>query len=99
MSGVINVEVVYALPEQQCLVALTLPEGSSAMDAVVASGLCDRFPQINTSEMRLGIFSRPITASTMLREHDRVEIYRGLIADPKASRRKRAEGYSSKKSQ
>lgn len=90
MGEMIRVEVVYALPERQFLVQLSLPQGCTALDAVKASGVCAAHAELDMSTLRLGIFSRPITAETLLRERDRVEIYRPLIADPKASRRQRA---------
>ncbi|MBE5530109.1 RnfH family protein [Laribacter hongkongensis] len=87
----ISVEVAYALPERQSLVHLKVPAGTTAREAIGLSGLLDQYPGIDADTMKIGIFSRPVKADTVLREHDRVEIYRPLIADPKAVRRARAE--------
>jgi len=92
MSEFIKVEVVYALQHQQDVVSLTVPEGATAREAVEASGLLLKYPGIDLDGAnKLGIFSKPAKPDTVLREHDRVEIYRPLIADPKAVRKKRAE--------
>ncbi|NNM81327.1 MAG: RnfH family protein [Burkholderiales bacterium] len=85
----IQVEVVYALPGVQNLLTVNVPEGATAQQAVELSGLPDQYPEI--ANLKLGIFGRLVKADTVLREKDRVEIYRPLIADPKEVRRKRAE--------
>ena len=81
-------EVIYALPQKQERVLLDLPPDSTVQDALQASGLLQRLPQIDFG--RLGVWGRPVTAETRLRDRDRVEIYRPLIADPKEVRRERA---------
>jgi putative ubiquitin-RnfH superfamily antitoxin RatB of RatAB toxin-antitoxin module len=83
-----RIEVVYALPRKQERVWLDLPPDSTVLDAVQASGLLQRLPQLEFG--RLGVWGRPVTAETRLRDRDRVEIYRPLIADPKEVRRERA---------
>jgi putative ubiquitin-RnfH superfamily antitoxin RatB of RatAB toxin-antitoxin module len=85
-----RIEVVYALAEKQELAALDLPPGSTVLDAVRASGLLQRLPHIELD--RVGVWGRPVKPDTPLRDRDRVEIYRPLIADPKEVRRKRAAG-------
>ncbi len=99
MNAMIEVEVVYALPQRQELVKLSLPEGATAREAVEASGLLQRYPDIEPdSRNKLGVFAKLVKADTVLRDRDRVEIYRPLIADPKAVRKKRAaEGKVMKK--
>ncbi len=84
----IAIEVVYALAETQACVALELPDGSTVLDAIEASGLLDRLAEIRLE--RVGVWGRPVTPQTRLRHRDRVEIYRPLIADPKEARRARA---------
>ena len=84
----LSVEVVYALPQRQERVLLTLPPGSTALDAVQASGLLRRLP--GGAPGRIGVWGRPVDPETRLRDRDRVEIYRPLIVDPKENRRKRA---------
>ena len=92
MSDSINVEVCYALRERQEIVRLKLPAGSTVQRAVEASGLLQKHPEIDIAKTnKLGVFAKLVKADTVLRDRDRVEIYRPLIADPKDVRRKRAE--------
>lgn len=99
MSETIKVEVVFALAQQQELVRLELPEGATARQAVERSGLLQKYPGINLDgQNKLGIYAKLAKPDTVLRDRDRVEIYRPLIADPKAVRKKRAdEGKAMKK--
>ncbi|WP_255987692.1 RnfH family protein [Chitinolyticbacter albus] len=98
MADHIRVEVVYARPDEQRLVALTLPAGSTAAAAIVQSGLLAAFPEIDLARNGIGIFSKIVKPDTVLRDRDRVEIYRALTADPKEVRRQRvADDRSSKK--
>ena len=87
----IQIEVVYAKQEQQALLKLMIEEGTTAQQAVEQSGILQQFPEIDPTQLKLGIFSKAIKSETVLRERDRVEIYRPLSADPKAVRRRRAE--------
>ncbi|KAB2967434.1 RnfH family protein [Zoogloea sp.] len=92
MSDSIHVEVCYALRDRQEIVQLRLPAGSTVQRAVDASGLLQKHPEIDLAKAnKLGVFARLVKADTVLRDKDRVEIYRPLIADPKEVRRKRAE--------
>ena len=86
----IDVEVVYALADEQIVVPLRVPAGTSARDAVRLSGLGDRYLTIASGECVLGIYGRIVKGETVLAPGDRVEIYRGLVADPKQARRRRA---------
>ena len=86
----IDVEVAYAKPEQQEIVALKMPEGTSAEQAIQASGLLNRFPEIDGADLKVGIFGSVCKLDQPLRQGDRVEIYRPLIHDPKEARRHRA---------
>lgn len=88
----IAVEVVYALPNRQLLVKVHVPAGSTAEQAVRLSGMLERFPEIDLECAKLGIFGRRTKPDHVLSAGDRIEIYRELIADPKAARRKRVEG-------
>jgi uncharacterized protein len=98
MSEKIRVEVVYALPQEQTLLALTVPAGTTAAEAVRLSGIAGKHPEIDLPGARLGIFGKHIKPDTLLRERDRVEIYRPLVADPKDVRRRRvAAGRTIKK--
>jgi uncharacterized protein len=91
MAETLHVEVVYALPQRQELVKLTLPVGSTLQQAVEASGLPQRYPDIDLAKLKLGVYGKLSKPDALLRERDRVEIYRPLIADPKEVRKKRAE--------
>ena len=86
----IRIEVVYALHDEQALVALEVPEGTTASEAVERSGLAARFPGIDPARAPIGIFGRVTAPATPLRDGDRVEIYRPLQVDPKEARRARA---------
>jgi uncharacterized protein len=98
MNNEILVEVAYALPQQQVILELMVPQGTTAEQAVILSGITAKFPEIDLASNKLGIFGKLIKSDTALRERDRVEIYRPLIADPKEVRRQRAaEGKVMKK--
>ncbi|BAL24158.1 RnfH family protein [Azoarcus sp. KH32C] len=91
-SAFINVEVVYALPQRHQLVRIQVPAGSTVREAIDASGILARFPEIDLDKAnKVGVFGKLTRLDTVLRERDRVEIYRPLIADPKEVRKKRAE--------
>jgi len=87
----IQVEVVYALPEKQYLRTVTVTEGSTIEQAIIASGLPELRKDINLAENKVGIFSRAAKLQDVVQAGDRVEIYRPLLADPKELRRQRAE--------
>lgn len=89
-SAGILVEVAYALPGQQVIIALQVMPGASAEAAILACGILQQFPEIDLTRNRIGIFGRLIQLDTVLRQHDRVEIYRPLVIDPKEARRQRA---------
>jgi uncharacterized protein len=83
-----TIEVIYALPQRSERVLLQLPPGSTALDAVRASGLLRHLPQGEFG--RLGVWGKLVAPDAPLRDRDRVEIYRPLLADPKDVRRSRA---------
>jgi putative ubiquitin-RnfH superfamily antitoxin RatB of RatAB toxin-antitoxin module len=89
-KGMIGVEVAYATPERQVILAVRLAAGSNVAEAIEQSGIRAEFPGMEINPAAVGIFSRKVAMDHLLREGDRVEIYRPLIADPKESRRKRA---------
>ena len=86
----IDVEVAYANPEQQVIVALNLSAGATVEQAIQASGLLSRFPEIEATNLKAGIFGSVCKLDQSLKQADRVEIYRPLIHDPKEARRQRA---------
>jgi putative ubiquitin-RnfH superfamily antitoxin RatB of RatAB toxin-antitoxin module len=94
----IDVEVAYARPDTQVILKLRVPRGATLEQAVRASGMLERFPEIDLASHELGIFGKLNKSGAELREGDRVEIYRPLIADPKEVRKQRAaEGKRMKK--
>jgi len=97
MTELIRVEVACALPQRQRIVAVQVALGTTAEQAVLQSGILAQFPIIDASALKLGIFSKAVKPDAVLREGDRVEIYRPLQADPKAVRRQRAEAGKSMK--
>lgn len=98
MTDTIQIEVAYALAARQEIVPLSLPAGSTLVQAVAASGLPAKYPEIDLAKGKFGIFSKLSRPDTVLRDRDRVEIYRSLIADPKEVRKQRAaEGKVMKK--
>lgn len=88
----ISVEVAYATPEEQKIVALDVLIGTTMYEAVVQSAITDDFPQIDIDNDKMGIFGKAVKnpKEHELREGDRVEIYRPLKIDPKQARLNRA---------
>jgi putative ubiquitin-RnfH superfamily antitoxin RatB of RatAB toxin-antitoxin module len=94
----IEVEVAYARPDKQKIIALSVAPGTTALQAAEFSGITGEFPEIDLATAKLGLFGKHFGTKGMksadeyvLQRWDRVEIYRPLIADPKEVRRKRAE--------
>lgn len=88
-SATIDVEVAYARPEEQSVIALTVAIGTTAEQAVEWSGILKRFPEIDLSRSRIGIFGELTSLDHCLQDRDRVEIYRPLCGDPRELRRRR----------
>ena len=86
----ITVEVAYALPHEQLIIPVKVSAGTTAENAIHASGIIKKFPEIDLSVNKVGIFGKATRLDTVLRHLDRVEIYRPLIADPKEVRKQRA---------
>jgi len=84
------VEVTYALEKKQTLLELEVDEGTTLKQAIEQSGIIDTYPQIDLTKDKTGVFGKVAKLDTILREKDRVEIYRPLIADPKQVRKERA---------
>lgn len=89
-ADTIAVEVVYALPDRQRLIALQVPQGTTVQEAIERSGLMHEFPEIDTGRQKIGVFGKRVSPQRVLSAGERVEIYRPLIADPKEARRQRA---------
>ena len=86
-----RVEVAYATPLRQEVIELTVRSGASVEQVIRESGLLERFPEIDLARSRVGIFGEIASLRDPVRDGDRVEIYRPLLADPKEARRRRAE--------
>ena len=86
----IEVTVVLALPDRATEIAVRLPPGATLADALEHSGLAQRHPDVDIARARVGIFGKLSDRKAMLVDGDRVEVYRGLIADPKERRLRRA---------
>ena len=94
----IIVEVAYAVPASQVIYTVEVDEDSSVEDAIIISGILREFPEIDLEVNKVGIFSKLTKLNNSLHHKDRIEIYRKLIADPKAVRKQRAaEGKEMKK--
>ncbi|MEM1243614.1 MAG: RnfH family protein [Pseudomonadota bacterium] len=87
----IQVEVIYALPNKQVLKKVTLPIDSSVKQAISISGVLNDFPGLDLKHLKVGIFAEIVSLDHLLKDGDRVEIYRDLIIDPKQARRLRAK--------
>ena len=87
----ITIEVAYALPDEQVILSLEVAEDCLVEDAIHRSGILDTYPQIDLSTDKVGIFGKMCKLNASLRNKDRIEIYRKLTADPKESRRQKAE--------
>lgn len=85
----LRVEVAYALPEKQVVIALEVDPGATVGHAITASGLLRQFPEIDLARATVGLFGRVVSPDAQVKDGDRVEIYRPLTADPKELRRER----------
>lgn len=87
----ISVSVVYALPDAATEIEVRLPEHATVADALERSRIAARHPEVDFAKCALGIFGKRVARDSALAQGDRIEVYRRLIADPKESRRKRAQ--------
>ena len=91
MSRKLTIEVCYALPGEQTLIELQLPQGATLGQAIDASGILAQHPGIDLTKQKTGVFGKLKPLDTVLADHDRVEIYRPLIVDPKLARQRRVD--------
>lgn len=97
-EDVMSVEVAYARPDEQRIFALDVAVDATVQQVIEQSGVLQRYPEIDLSVNKVGVFSKLTKLDASLHPGDRVEIYRKLIADPKEARKKRAaEGKAMKK--
>ena len=98
MAEMLNVEVCYAMSGKQEVVRVRIPEGATLQQGLDASGLLAKYPEIDIRKNKFGIWNKLSKLDAVLRDKDRIEIYRPLIADPKEVRKQRAaEGKVMKK--
>ena len=89
--GEIQVEIAYATPEKQVLLAIGVPAGCTVAEAIERSKIRNEFPGLEMDLSSVGIFSRKVSLNDILSDGDRVEIYRPLLIDPKEMRKRRAK--------
>lgn len=87
----IQIEVVYGLAHKQKLLSLPINQGATVEQVIIESGILTLFPEINLSTNKVGIWNKVVKLSDIVKDLDRIEIYRPLIADPKEVRKLRAE--------
>jgi hypothetical protein len=85
----ISVQVCYARPDAVFLEELRMAPGATLEQAIRASGVLDRAPEIDLASCKVGVYGKAKPLDATVREYDRVEIYRPLLADPKEARRRR----------
>ena len=90
MDEGVQIYVCYATAREEFLRPMTVAPGTTIGQAIEMSGVLEAYPDINLASQPVGIYARKKSLDTVLRERDRIEIYRPLVADPKDSRRKRA---------
>jgi putative ubiquitin-RnfH superfamily antitoxin RatB of RatAB toxin-antitoxin module len=84
-----NVGVCYADSDRQLWLRMEVPDDSSVEDAIRRSGILQRFPEIDLTQQKVGVFGKLVKLDSPLKDGDRIEIYRPIIADPKTVRRRR----------
>ncbi|ASI97228.1 MULTISPECIES: RnfH family protein [Vibrio] len=90
-SDMIHVEVVYALPQEQRVFNLVVNNHATVEEIIRQSGVLELYSEIDLKKNKVGVYSRNVRLDATVRDKDRIEIYRPLLADPKEIRRKRAE--------
>lgn len=78
-----NITVAYALPQQQTLEEMEVPEGTTAEEAIAMSHLLDKYPEIDLTVNKIGVLGKLVALNNTLRDGDRVEIYRSLPKKPR----------------
>jgi len=91
VSAKLSIDVCYALPDAQTLIAVELAPGATVRQAIDASGILARHPEVDLAKLKVGIYGKIRPLDAALTDHDRVEIYRPLIVDPKAARQRRVD--------
>ena len=77
-----QVGVAYSEPVGQLWLRIEVAEDASIEQAIIQSGILQKFPHIDLTEYKVGIFGKAAELDAMLKPGDRVEIYRAITADP-----------------
>ena len=83
-----QIGVAYSEPGRQVWMNIEVPDTSTVNEAIERSGILNQFPHIDLSSQKVGVFGRLVKLDAALKPGDRVEIYRGIIADPETVPRK-----------
>ena len=86
-----NVGVCYAEADRQLWLRLEIPDGSTIAQAIELSGVLKQYPHIDLESQKVGIFGKLAKLDTLVKEGDRVEIYRKITADPQQVQRRRVD--------
>lgn len=78
-----QIAIAYAEPAQQTWLRIEVPDDSSVEQAIIRSGILRQFPHIDLTRQAVGVFGKLVELDDSLKPGDRVEIYRGITADPK----------------
>lgn len=82
----INITLFYASSQEQVEIPLSIARDTTAIRAIKASGILERFPELVMHELSIGVFGQKVAFDVLLQEGDRLEIYRALLIDPKQAR-------------
>ena len=86
-----KISVAYTNPMRKCWLKIDVPDECTALDAIRASGILDQFPEIDIENQKIGVYGKVIKPDALIKEGDRVEIYRPITADPKTVKRRDTE--------
>ena len=95
----ISISICYATTKRQVEILLEVEENSTVIMVIKQSGILQQFPEINLTQMCVGIYGKRTTMNTNVQNDDRIEIYRPLLIDPKQARLLRAQRFMSKRLQ
>ena len=91
VSEQLAIEVVYGTPTRQEIISTTVGENTTVEQAILSSGIIEEFPEIDLAVNNVGIWNRAVKLGDIVKDLDRIEVYRPLLADPKEVRKRRAE--------
>lgn len=91
MADKLRVEIAFATPQRQYLAELQVESGTSVAGAIDVAGVAARFSGVDLAELPVGIWGREVSRDYLLKDGDRIEIYRALLIEPREARRQLAE--------